>query len=61
MTTRGDYSSLPGTVEALAAEAERALLEQGGSDHAQLLRAPETPQWPGGRPPHISRPGVTSW
>lgn len=33
MTTRGDYSSLPGTVEELAAEAERALLEQGGSDH----------------------------
>lgn len=23
--------------------------------------APETPQWPGGRPPHISRPGVTPW
>lgn len=33
MTTQGDYSSLPGTVEELAAEAERALLEQGGSDH----------------------------
>lgn len=164
MTTRGDYSSLPGTVEELAAEAERALLEQGGSDHpdahtyaaqagaamrtffepwfdvpdpaasppsptpcdrpwsgstsvwrprrsvselieqtavntrdaAAHLRkvaalfvdtdegvrramdelrrherrierrieaeeAPETPQWPGGRPPHISRPGVTPW
>lgn len=58
MTTRGDYSSLPGTVEELAAEAERALLEQGGSDHPD---APETPQRPGGRPPHISRPGVTLW
>jgi hypothetical protein len=35
MTTSGDYGSLRGTVDALVAEAARALYEQGGSDTDQ--------------------------
>lgn len=55
MTTRGDYSSLPGTVEELRRHERR--IER----RIEAEEAPATPQWPGGRPPHISRPGVTPW